>query len=231
MKNFIFLPLVLFVVAVPQTPSNETPPVNVLAFKYAPARHVVENPDSGATVPPASAMIAANKNFSRNARGNDPAGVRDPNADTVDGRSAELEKSVSESRAPKSKEVAGYSYRAKVKNGGKGDIAILFWEYQFVDSSNSAVVGRHQFLCGVDIRAAKDKELEGFSAVAPVSVVDAGTLIKNEKNPFQEKVVINRVEFTDGTIWQRADWSLKEVKTSYERALKQPWVPGMCKSL
>jgi len=231
MKTLLLLPLLVIVVALPQTPNTDSSPVNVVAFKYAPARHVVENPETSAIVPPASAMISANKNFSRNVRANDPAGVRDPNADTLDGRSAAIEKSVAESRSPKSKEIAGYSYRVKVKNAGKGDIEILFWEYQFVDPSSAEKVGRHQFLCGVDIRAGKDKELEGFSAVPPVSVVDAGTLMKNEKNPFQEKVFINRVEFTDGTIWQRPDWSLKEVKASYERALKQPWLPGMCKGL
>jgi hypothetical protein len=92
-------------------------------------------------------------------------------------------------------------------------------------------VTRHQFLCGVDIRSGKDKELEGFSVTAPSNVVSADSIAKGVKNPFQEKIVINRVEYSDGTIWQRPDWSLKEVKVSYERALAGKWVPGMCKGL
>src|SRR4029078_7216401 len=106
-----------------------------------------------------------------------------------------------------------------------------FWEYQFIDPSNPATVARHQFLCGVDIHSGKDKDLEGFSVTAPSNVVSADSMANGAKNPFQEKVVINRVEYVDGTIWQRPDWSLKEIKASYERALASPWSPGMCKGL
>jgi len=42
-------------------------------------------------------MIPQNRNFPRNARVNDPQGVRDPNQDSLDGRRAALEKSVAES--------------------------------------------------------------------------------------------------------------------------------------
>ena len=64
----------------------------------------------------------------------------------------------------------------------------------------------------------------------PSNVISVDSLAK-KGNTFQEKVVINRVEYADGTIWQRQDWSLKDVKNTYERALKETWVPGMCKNL
>jgi hypothetical protein len=43
--------------------------------------------------------------------------------------------------------------------------------------------------------------------------------------------LINRVEYTDGSMLQRKAWSLEEVKASYERALREQWQPGMCRAL
>jgi hypothetical protein len=230
MKNLSFLPLLILLV-VPQQITNEGSPLTVLSSKWTKARRVVENPESVGVQTPASAMIPANKNFARNVRMNEPMGVRDPNADTIDGRSAQIDKSVKESRSPKAKTVDGYLYRTKVQNAGNQVIDIVFWEYQFAEQTNPENTNRHQFLCGVSIRPGKDKELEGFSATPPNNVVNVDTLSNKERNPFIEKVVINRVEYSDGTIWQRKDWSLKEVKGTYERALNEPWIPGMCKRL
>jgi hypothetical protein len=104
-------------------------------------------------------------------------------------------------------------------------IEIVFWEYQFNDPADPSLVARRQFLCGVNIAAEKIKELEGFSLSGP-GVVNAQT-----DSPIKEKAVINRVEYADGSVWQRKDWSLAEVKTSYDRVLREQWVPGMCKGL
>ena len=230
MKTLLFVPL-LFLLVVPQKITSEGSPVTVLSSKWAKARRVLENPESAGVPSPASAMIPANKNFARNVRMNEPMGVRDPNADTIDGRSAQIDKSVQESRSPKAKTVDGYLYRARIQNGGDQLIEILFWEYQFAEKANPENTTRHQFLCGVSIRPGKDKELEGFSVTPPNNVVNVDTLSNKSDNPFTEKVVINRVEYSDGSIWQRKDWSLKEVKSSYERAQNEPWVPGACKRL
>ena len=77
----------------------------------------------------------------------------------------------------------------------------------------------------MNIGADKSKELEGFSLSGP-GVVNVNTL--ENKN---ERVLINRVEYADGSIWQRKDWSLTEVKPSYDRVLREQWTPGMCKGL
>ncbi len=230
MKILLLLPLLCLLV-VPQQITSEGSPVTVLSSKWTKARRAVENPESVGVPPPASAMIPANKNFARNVRMNEPMGVRDPNADTMDGRSAQIDKSVQESRSQKAKTIDGYLYRTKVQNTEKKVIEILFWEYQFAEQASPENVTRHQFLCGVSISGGKEKELEGFSVTPPNNVVNVETLSKKDGNPFTEKVVINRVEYADGTIWQRKDWSLKEVKGSYERALNEPFLPGMCKRL
>lgn len=206
------------------------PALAVVGYKQAKARRVVERPDTSATAP-APAMTAANRNFERNRRSNDPAGVRDPNADTLDGRSAAMEKNVQEARAPKRKEVDGYEYRVKFRNGGAAAVEVLFWEYQFTDNSNASNVARRQFLCGVDIKPGKEKEVVSFSVSGPSNVVSAGSLANESGPAYAEKVVVNRVEYADGTIWQRKDWNFLEVKESIKAAVSTPWGTEMCRGL
>lgn len=231
MKTVLLLSL-LFSLLIPfqgPTSTNESSPLAVTSFKWSRARRTVGSPDVSGS-PPAQAMIPQNRNFARNARVNDPQGVRDPNQDTLDGRSAAMEKSVAESRVTKSKDLDGYAYRIKVRNEDKRAVEVVFWEYQFQDPANPQFVARRQFLCGVNMPGGKNKELEGFSLSGPSDVVNVKTL-GNAKNPFKETVVINRIEYSDGSIWQRKNWSLAEVKASYERVLREQWLPGMCKGL
>jgi hypothetical protein len=228
MKTLLLLSLLLSLLIPVQTPVLTNSPLTVTSFKWSRARREIVVPEVEGNAPQ-RAMIPQNRLFERNRRANEPPGNRDPNADTIDGRSAALEKSVAESRSPKPKPMDGYAYRIKVENTIKKVVEIVFWEYQFQDPSNAESVARRQFLCGVDIQSGKSKELEGFSLSGPSEVVDVKTL--NSGAAFKENVVINRIEYSDGTIWQRKAWNLAEVKGSYERVLREPWVPGMCKAL
>src|SRR5829696_3437395 len=229
MKTLLLLSLLLSLWVSFQGPSvsSDASPLNVANFKWSRARHNVETPPVEDNAP-ARAMIPQNRNFARNSRINDPQGVRDPNADTVDGRSAAMEKSVAESRAPKAEPLDGYAYRIKVQNPTTKVVEIVFWEYQFHDPANPDLVARRQFLCGVNIPAGKGKDLEGFSLAGPSDVVNVKTL---DSGGFKENVLIKRVEYSDGSIWQRKAWNLAEVKGSYDRVLREPWLPGMCKGL
>jgi hypothetical protein len=229
MKNILPLLLLLGLVPQNQTPviSSEAPPVIVLSFKWYKDRQSIEQTSAGSG--PAAAMIAQNKNFERNRRANTSPGERDPNLDTIDGRSAALEKAVQESRTPKP--VDGFAYRAKVHNAGTRPIEVIFWEYQFMESVDATPLLRRQFLCGVAIKPEKDKELQAFSLSGPHDVVSVDILAKKSGSPGAEKVVINRVEFADGSIWQRKDWSFGEVRLSYARAVATPWGTEMCRGL
>ena len=230
MKTFLLLSLLLSFVIPVQISTNDTSLLTVTSFKWSRARRTVEAQEAQGTSP-AQAMIPQNKNFARNARINDPQGVRDPNADTLDGRRDALEKTVAESRAPKAQPMDGFSYRIKVQNAAEKIVEIVFWEYQSHDPANPDLVTRRQFLCGVNIAAGKGKELEGFSLSGPSDVINVKTLADTSTKPFKEDVLINRVEYADGSIWQRKSWNLAEVKGSYDRVLREKWLPGMCKGL
>jgi hypothetical protein len=229
MKTALILSLILMPFPQSQSPviSNEGTPVIVVSFKWFRDRQsIAQNPDAPI---PAAAMIPANKNYEKNRRANTSPGERDPNLDTIDGRSAALERAVQESRAPKP--VDGFAYRAKIHNASAKLIEIIFWEYQFKETANSTTVSRRQFLCGVSIKPEKDKELEAFSLSGPQDVVSVDTLAKKSGTLGEEKVIINRVEYADGSIWQRKDWKFGEVRLGYARAIATPWAREMCRGL
>jgi len=231
-----FLLVLLFILASVLTNqntsnSNDGSSVVVLSAKWSKSRLTTEQAQvNSADVAPASAVTRAGRIYERR-RVNAPVGERHPDADTVDGRAAQLESIVQESRTAKSKAVDGYAYRAKLKNAGPKVIEILFWEYQFSEPANSATMVRRQFLCGVNIKPGQEKEVRSFSLSGPSEVISVGTLADKSGNPFQENVVINRVEYADGSIWQRRDWSFAEVKQSYSRAIGIPWGAEMCRAL
>ena len=233
MRNLLPLSLLLVFLLPNQNPAvpQDGSAIVVLGYKCARSRQVVKQPvptDTG----PARAMIPANKVYQRSARVNDPVGARDPNEDTIDGRSAAIEKIVQESRTPPPKAVDGFAYSVKIQNASTKVIEIVFFEYQFIDPANPSTVTRRQFLCGVNIRPDKGKELQAFSLSGPSDVVSAGTLAGGSENVFQGKVVINRVEYADGSLWQRKNWNFAEIKLGYQRAVGAPWQPGeMCRGL
>lgn len=224
------LPLILALLFVPMPQAQDGSPVVVVSHKCAKTKQSedkVEVPPNG----PAPAMIAQNKNFARNVRANEPPGNRDPNQDTIDGRSAALERSVQESRTRQPKTIDVYGYKIKVQNPTSQAVDILFLEYQFSDRSNPENVMRRQFLCVANLIPGKEKELQAFSLNGPPDVVNVKSLEKNSASPFDEKVVINRIEYRGGSVWQRKDWRFSEITDSYLRVTSTPWTSEMCRGL
>ena len=233
MKILLFLLFFLTIVLPNQNATNfvKDSSVVVVSARWSKSRLTTEQAQANSTyVAPAPAVTQAGKNYERR-RVNASAGERSPDADTTDGRAAQLESIVQESRRPKAKAMDGYAYRVKVKNAGLKAIEILFWEYQFSEPSNPSTMVRRQFLCGVNIKPSKEQEVLSFSLSGPSDVISVRTLTDKAGGLFQENVVVNRVEYADGSIWQRPDWSFAEVRRSYARAIGTPWGAEMCRAL
>src|SRR5919107_5189359 len=145
--------------------------------------------------------------------------------------SAAMDKAVRDARAPKTVEVDGFAYKVKVRNAGPKAVEVLFWEYQFEETADASNLARHQFLCGVNIKGGKEKELLAWSATGPNGAISVSSLAAKAENPYREKVVINRIEYADGSIWQRKDWNFAEVRASIQRAVSTPWGAEMCRGL
>jgi hypothetical protein len=200
----------------------------VVTFRWSPVRRVPKKQEIPDTAP-RPAMTAANKNFAQMARINNPQ-MPDPNENTMDARSAAMEKSVQESRVANPKPIDGFLYETRIRNLGAREIEIVFWEYQFIDQSNT-VVSRHQFLCGVKIKPAKERDLSVFSLLRPSEVINATSAGDKSPTGLRERVLLNRVEYADGFIWQRRDWNFAEIKMSYKHAIETPWQGEMCRGL
>ena len=176
-------------------------PVVIITSKWFRDRQPIDNAVS-VSVPPVAAVTSADKIYERQRRVNDPAGVRDPKADTLDARGAELDRIVQESR--ESQPVDGFAYQINDKT-----VLRAGWGLSYSKPDN---VARRQFLCSVQIKPEKQRDLQAFSLGGPSDVVNVKSLAKDSNKQFEEAVLINRVEFADGTFWQRKDWNFDDVK-------------------
>ena len=204
--------------------------VSVVDHKWERVRIAGEKFPTG-PVPPVRAVIPENKQRQRAARETMPQGAVDPNEYTTDGRSAALEKNVQEARVVKTDDLNGFRYSAHVRNLSDRKIEIVFWEFQFKEIANSTNFVRRQFLCSVKIKPGEKAEVFAFSTLGPSEVISSESLIANSGKLFNEKVQINRIEYSDGAILQRRDWKLKEIESGLKKATSTPWGREVCRSL
>ena len=97
---------------------------------------------------------------------------------------------------------ARFVYRVKVKNTGTKTITGLAWDYVFFDSDKLEQIGKHSFQQRVKLRPGKSAELIKYSGMPPTSVIDA-TKAKKGEVELSEEVLIQRIEYEDGSVWQR----------------------------
>ena len=226
----LLLPILLFPFVPIQDETANDSPITVLSFKWFKSQQVTVGDsaaaggfpsDSSADVVPARADLERRKI-------SQTAAVRDPSSDAIDKRSAELERMTEKSGAPKHS-TSGYSYQAKILNKSTRTVQTVFWTFQFTEIADRANISRRQFVCRAGIKPDKGKVLEIFSRNGPTSVVSVGTLKKNEKDAFEGAVIINRVEYEDGSVWQRTGWNFDEVKRTMKPSDTRKLQP--CQSL
>jgi hypothetical protein len=96
----------------------------------------------------------------------------------------------------------GYRYKVTVSNAGAKTVRLIDWDYVFLDPTTQQEVSRRQFTSEEKVRPGKDKELEVFILSPPFLTVNAKASRTGE-TPFVEQVILMRVEYSDGTVWQR----------------------------
>jgi hypothetical protein len=234
MKPLLIVTLLLLsIAALAQEPAanEDNSPLTVLSAKWSRDRQPVDNAVSGSSIlPPQPAMTRDSKNFEKQKRINAPAGDRDPSADTLDTRGNELERINQQAREAEKPMMEGFAYQVKVQNGATKMIQNIFWEYQFRETSNPANLVRRQFICNAKIKPSQEKSLQAFSRLGPSEVVDVKSLGKKAENQFEGEVRINRIEYSDGTFWQRKDWDLEQYKLNEKARAETKNLP-MCRGL
>ena len=123
------------------------------------------------------------------------------------GRREDAAKMLENANSPKDSQNAkpprdGYRYKVLVSNAGTKTVRLIDWDYVFLDPNTRQEVARRQFTSEEKVRPGKDKELEVFILSPPFLTVNAGASRTGEA-PFVEQVILMRVEYSDGTVWQR----------------------------
>ena len=95
-----------------------------------------------------------------------------------------------------------FLYSVQVRNNGAKMIKAIDWDYVFFDLANRSEMGRRQFRTEEKIAPGKSKELRFFLGTPPTQTVSIHSLVKNERANLGEEVVIVRVEYLDGSVWQ-----------------------------
>jgi hypothetical protein len=96
----------------------------------------------------------------------------------------------------------GYRYVVKLRNNGNKAIKSIDWDYLFLDPDTTAVVSRHQFTSDDTIKPGKSKEIGVLYFIPPVKTVSAKMLGKKKPPNFKEQVVLVRIQYSDGSVWQ-----------------------------
>jgi hypothetical protein len=109
---------------------------------------------------------------------------------------------VIKSRPPKPPRYA-FSYKLSVRNTGEKAIKEIDWDYVFFDAATGQELDRREFTGVEKIAPGKSKELAFLVSTPPTNRISAHSLGKNERDGLREEVVLQRILYADGTVWQR----------------------------
>lgn len=96
-----------------------------------------------------------------------------------------------------------YVYKAKVTNTDAKTILSIEWDYVFFDPATEKEVGRHALKNAVKLQPGKSTQLSRRIASPPTAVVDVEKTGKKFKEQYAARVEIQRVEYADGSVWER----------------------------
>lgn len=100
--------------------------------------------------------------------------------------------------------VTEYVYQAKFQNTGTREIKKLVWEYVFFDPTTQAEIGRRRYESQVSIRPGKSKTVVIRNRVPPTRTINAAQVGKKKlQEQYTQQVVIQSIEYKDGSQWQR----------------------------
>jgi hypothetical protein len=118
-------------------------------------------------------------------------------------RRAEMRATTDVAKNRPKKNTDQYMLQLEVKNVGTNVIKSMVWEYQ--PSDKAADYALRQYVCAFKAKPKESKKFQLISEYNPVKVIEADVDTGQTKNG---KVVINRIEYADGSVWKRKGWSV-----------------------
>ena len=96
-----------------------------------------------------------------------------------------------------------FMYKLTVKNSSTKTIKSIDWDYVFLDRATETEVGRREFTSEEKVFPGKSKELTVVISKPPTQTISLTALNSSERETMIERVNVVRIEYTDGTAWQR----------------------------
>jgi hypothetical protein len=96
----------------------------------------------------------------------------------------------------------GFRYKLSVRNDSTKAVKEFDWDYVFTDSATGDELGRHKFTSEGHVSPGRSKEFSFFIPNPPTLRVSAYALDKSERSGLSEQIVLVRVLYEDGTVWQ-----------------------------
>ncbi|HET9528231.1 MAG TPA: hypothetical protein VFO99_18785 [Pyrinomonadaceae bacterium] len=118
-------------------------------------------------------------------------------------RRAEMAATVGAAQQARNRDGDQYLLKLEVKNVGTSVIKAIVWEYQ--PSARAADYDLRQYVCNMKAKPNESKKFELLSPSNPVKVIQADAETGQTKDG---KVVINRIDYADGSTWKRKGWSV-----------------------
>jgi hypothetical protein len=95
-----------------------------------------------------------------------------------------------------------FIYKTKVKNNHTAAITQIDWDYVFFERDTENELGRQEFTSNEQIGPGKTKEMTVRITSPPTRTVSVTSLNLEERKRFTEKIVLIRVQYADGHVWQ-----------------------------
>jgi hypothetical protein len=203
MKVYVLLLSLFLLPAVTraQAPSSTTAPdIEVVKFSWSKERlNWEQNPFSG-----------PNENFHEmQYRARAEKRVSDAKKSGTSGQQSSAERDlkvdaaiVQAGRQPSGPARYYFIYKTSLKNSSAKQIEEVDWDYVFIDSATGLELGRHQFTSTKIIAPGKSKELSFMLSAPPTKRISVQALNKQERSGIADQVVVVRVKYSDGSVWQ-----------------------------
>ncbi|HKG62053.1 MAG TPA: hypothetical protein VKB05_20005 [Pyrinomonadaceae bacterium] len=95
-----------------------------------------------------------------------------------------------------------FIYKTKIKNNHTAAITQIDWDYVFYERDTENELGRQQFTSDEQVGPGKIKELTVSITSPPTRTVSVTSLNLEERDRFTEKIILVRVQYADGRVWQ-----------------------------
>ena len=99
----------------------------------------------------------------------------------------------------------GFVYKVTLRNDGARGVRAVDWDYVFSDAATRQELGRRRFGSEEKIAPGRKKEFSFFIPSPPTQTVSVDALNRKEREGLAEEVLLMRVVYEDGTVWQRPE--------------------------